>query len=445
MASGQGILASTGASFANVANFTASLFPKLPPGLQSYVDATVLHLTSAAEVSSDYIRSTTGLSPTTVYGTLAGAILLGALPTVAARASQNRAITTNKMDSGRSRYGWSSVWPRGPISPFGSGLGHDGQPPDVHDEDFSYITSEDLQDQSRYYNDNPTSSSTRVGRSEPALEIPDDDIILIKFKDIYYPEHFPAYSIADGKVLAIDIRERIQLITKLTDEQTDRLRLYYKGKELREDEMPAARYGIKNKSEVLAILPDDVGGGGSSESGEEIIVVDGDKPKPKSKSKSGRRGDRRSKTSPRDSNANLGVPEPIDLRPRSGSRSHSPAPPRTPRTPATPAAPKEYTYPPAAPGSAMETLNKIAMNFNDTLRPVAEEFVTNPPADEKKRKEEYLKITETILRNVIFKLDEVDTGGDETVRGRRKELVKDVQGVLAEADKMVPEADRTGR
>ncbi|KLU83002.1 hypothetical protein MAPG_02069 [Magnaporthiopsis poae ATCC 64411] len=111
--------------------------------------------------------------------------------------------------------------------------------------------------------------------------------------------------------------------------------------------------------------------------------------------------------------------------------------PSTLSTPTIPTAPREYTYPPAAPGSAMETLNKIAMNFNDTLRPLAQEFVTNPPADEKKRKEEYLKHTQTILRDVMLKLDEVDTGGNETARARRKELVKDVQRVLAEVDKVV--------
>ena len=58
-----------------------------------------------------------------------------------------------------------------------------------------------------------------VDRPEATLA-PDPDIVLIKNRGITYPEHFPAYSIGDGKLIVNDLRDRAQLIMKLSNRQT---------------------------------------------------------------------------------------------------------------------------------------------------------------------------------------------------------------------------------
>lgn len=356
-----------------------------------------------------------------------------------------RAKSGDKMDR-RPRFGWSGYGGRGPISPFASSLGHDGQPPDIMDEDFSYITSQDLEnhniDRSRYYD--PRTSSQRVARSEPPLEIPDDDVVLIKNRGITYPEHFPAYSIGDGKLLAGDIRDRAQLIMKLSNRQTNNLKMLYKGKQLKDNNEAVCKYGVKNKSEVLIVLPEDdvdVGGGrSSSETSEEIVVVQSEDGNGRSGRKKSKRGRKKPQApSPRESGSSVGlsVPEGDQRRKRAPSVSRT----RSPERPAsgTTIAVSRPPLIPAAPNSAMDKLNKIQANFDDSLRPICEEFVANPPDDAKECVAQYRKISETVLQQVLLKLDEIDTGGDDSIRMRRKELVKYVQEVLKPVDKYSPD------
>ncbi|KAL1864043.1 hypothetical protein VTK73DRAFT_6263 [Phialemonium thermophilum] len=337
-----------------------------------------------------------------------------------------------------SRYGWSD---RPQLSPYNSTLGG-GSIPAVTDEDFSYITSEDLENietrrpldhTSRYgTSHSPRSSTGRFGHSAP--DRPEDDVLLLKNKGVTYPEHFPAYSIGDGILLVEDVVDRIKLVMKLSDRQARRLKLLYKGRQLKDLGAPIRQYGVKNNSEIMVVL-EDAGPNESSESSEEVVVVgreDAERRKPRK-----RRGKKRdsARDSPRDSGSNVGstvgssagleVPRGADGRGGSASRAQSPA---SGVSVASSAA--------TAPGGPMDKLDAISAHFRTKLLPQCVQFTANPPANKSKREEEHRKISETIMQQVLLKLDAIDTLGEDEVRAKRRELVREVQDVLKGLDKV---------
>lgn len=425
MASGPGIWASPGAALANLAgNFTLVL-QKLPPSLQSYVGTAADRLAGATE----YLQSTAGISPTLFYGTAGAILLLGAVPSIRAR---NRSNTKNPR--GMSRYGFSA---RGAMSPFNSFTSQDGVPT-VTSEDFSYITSADLEDHGLDIPQSYTTHSHVVdhdhySRSAPGPAYsrprPEDDVLLIKHQGVTYPEHFPAYSIGDGILLVSDVRERVKMILDLSDRQAKRVKLYYKGRRLKDLDVPVRKYGVKDNSEILMVLGDS-NQGSASESGEEVVVVGRDGRERYETSPRVGNSSRWEDRSPRDSASQGGLEVPSGGgRRRATSRVRTQSPGSAASTASAPAA-----VPVGVPGGPIEKLNAIAADFNSKYLPACKEFTARPPRDNKKRAEEHRKLSETVLQQVLLKLDAVETAAEEGARAYRKELVNRVQNVLKDLD-----------
>ncbi|KAK4198886.1 hypothetical protein QBC40DRAFT_298020 [Triangularia verruculosa] len=445
VATSQGILASSGAFATNLANNITAVLQKLPPSLQAYLDTTVDRLSGA----TDFVQSSTGLSPTTLY-TIATVVLLGAIPAVAAGSKKNGIMR---------RYGFSS---RPSISPFGSTLGHGGVP-NVTDEDFSYITSEDLQDhgvgvpsrsyapQTQYYDLYSSSAPSQAYLRNR----PEDDVMLVKYQGITYPEHFPAYCIGDGKLLVSDVRERVRMIMDLTDRQAKRVKLYYKGRRLRDSDAPVRDYGVKNNSEVLMVL-DDSGQASSEDSNEELVVVGRDRHDDRRVIRNGRERTHRygppsgsprisrregfGERSPRDTASSFASSLDIPVedgrsyrRAKSRVRTQSPAGSAF-STASAPSIPTPAPPPVGKPGGPIQRLNNIALHFETALLPLCVDFMARAPADAGEREKEHRKISETIMQQVILKLDEVDTSTEDGARARRKELIKYIQDVLKLVD-----------
>ena len=429
MASGPAALASSGAPFATLANITSSLL-KLPPSLQTYVDNTF----DFVSATSAYLESTTGFSSTTLCTTAGAIVLLGAIPALLGKGNQKStggSAGAGKAAGMSNRFGWST---RGALSPFSSNLGTGGGGvPAVTDDDFSYITSEDLEGHGlditrRPRNGAQDASSSNYGRSAP--QVPeDDDILLIKNKGVTYPEHFPAFSIGDGQVMVRDLQDRVQLVMKLSDRHARRVRLLYKGRQLKEPNQPIREYGVKNNSEVLVVLGDTGAEGSSEDSSEEIVVVDRDEDATRKKPvKKKRRGKKRGAArSPPDGDSNVGLDVPFENNRRGG-------PNRRAESPSVLSGVSGASGGASGPGGPMERLNSLGMHFTTELLPLCSKFTASPPSDPKKREDEHRKLTETVMQQVILKLDEVDTQGEEEPRARRKELVRHVQNVLKEMD-----------
>ncbi|KAL2268936.1 hypothetical protein VTJ83DRAFT_3782 [Remersonia thermophila] len=330
-----------------------------------------------------------------------------------------------------SRYGFSNSWT---LSPFSS---QDGVP-HVTEQDYSYITSADLEDHGidipRPYASQP--SYDDYSQSAPSSGFdhyqPEDDILHIKHQGVGYPEAFPAYSIGDGKLRVSDVRDRIQMILNLSDRQAKRLKLYYKGRKLKKNDLPIREYGVKNNSEILMVL-EDQGYGGESSAESSLVGYEGRTSTATSPRVGRFSGWEGQPHSPRESGSNVGLEVPRDSNRRRANsmvRTHSPSGSAVSVASAPPSSP-----PVGIPGGPIERLNAIAAEFHKKYLPRCAEFIARPPQDEKKRGEEYLRLSETLLQHVLLKYDGVvDTDVERGAKQRRKELVIEVQGVMRQLD-----------
>ncbi|KAI1805054.1 BAG domain-containing protein [Daldinia bambusicola] len=313
---------------------------------------------------------------------------------------------------------WGSS--RNNISPYASQT--DTQDvPHVTEDDFSYITSEDLENTLP----SPSRAYDPQSRRAPPPSNLDDDVLLIKNKGITYPVHFPAYSIGDGKLLVRDVRVRVGLVMDLSDRRTRRMKMLYKGRHLTEQDIPIRDYGVKNNSELLVVVPEGRSSDDDDESSSEEVVVTEDPQKSKKAKKNKGRKKKKDRIDPRESTANLEVPgRRADREGRKPSPDPSIHPSRVPS--------------PAVPAGPTDKLAAIRNHFDMQLLPLCQTFMDNPPRDMKKLEDEHRKLSETIMQHVLLKLDEVDTGGDPDVRAKRRELVKYVQDVLKDIDERLP-------
>ena len=291
-----------------------------------------------------------------------------------------------------SKYGWSSN--RDGVSPYGS---MSGGAPAVTDEDFSYITSQDLDDPD-------LGGADGSNHRKNAAPNPDDDILLVKNKGVTYPAHFPAYSIGDGRLCVQDVKDRVGLMLDLSTRGTSRLKLLYKGRQLKEPSAPVRDYGVKDNSELMAVMPET--DGASSPSEEEMVVV-GDSGRDDAKSRRRKKKRTKKKTDKDDAGSVSSPPDSVS----------NAEPTRSPE--------------PGARG--MQQLDALATDLNTKWYPLCDKYMGSPPADPKKREEEHRRLSESLLQQVL-KMDGVETDGVAEVRTRRREMVQQVQAVLKKLD-----------
>ncbi|MCJ1387754.1 hypothetical protein MMC18_000597 [Xylographa bjoerkii] len=324
-------------------------------------------------------------------------------------------------------------------------------PPTVSEDDYHYLGPDDIVDPPRpSYIPNSTSSyfpssrGTIASRADAANPLA-PDILILKHRGTTYPLHFPAFTIGENILRVGELRKTA---AKKIDPGMDprRIKLLYKGKALKEDGRTCREEGLKQNSELMCVVSESAVNGrvddDSSESasegevvGKEMnggvrIDVDGTVIGGPKKARKGHRAGKKKRRDFRDESSGYAG---------SGTTTegrNSPMPGSVPGlSQGSPQTQQQQQQ--TRPKSPMDKLNELSSTFHTKFVPQCIQFTSNPPNDAKVRDMEYKKLSESILAQIILKLDEVQTEGDEEARARRKALVRETQAMLGSLDAVV--------
>ncbi|KAE9963416.1 hypothetical protein BLS_009320 [Venturia inaequalis] len=310
---------------------------------------------------------------------------------------------------------WSSRFPTWP-SPFGR-RNSNKKPGEVSDSDFSYITAEDL---ARSENE----QTAKNAAFKPSHNR-DTDVLILKNKRMNYPVHFPAHSIDRDELTIGEIRAAAAKKLEIPVADMDRIKMLWKGRQFKDDNKTARQEGLRSDAESEIMLtvgehvPKDDESSGSD--GEDETTVQGGKKKRRN------RKSKKSKKKETDTSTNS-ARDSANVNPDATYFPNAAPPPKSGTS-----TPK----PQAAPQTAIQKLDALASKFHTAFVPDCIQFLNHPPAEKSKREFEHKKLTETILAQILIKLDSVETEGDQEARQRRKDLVRETQNMLNKLDEVV--------
>jgi len=91
----------------------------------------------------------------------------------------------------------------------------------------------------------------------------------------------------------------------------------------------------------------------------------------------------------------------------------------------------------AAIQTSRAKLEAISSKFHTKFVPLCLSFIANLSQEKAERDFEYNKLTDTVMTQILWKLDAVETEGDPYTRTRRREVVKEVQVMLNKVDESI--------
>jgi BAG domain len=281
--------------------------------------------------------------------------------------------------------------------------GRGREPPAISDEDYAYIKPFE------------TSSAHKPHHSRTPSK--DDDIITVKYGKISYPLHFSPFSIVDGLTVGA-IRLKAASETGIGDPY--RVKLLWKGKQLKVDERMCREEGLRSGAELLCIGSNEELYPIPSNTSESIADDDSDSDEEegngKQPSRKRNRGKKGKKAAKVKKMLGAGSSEPA-----SGANSGT----------STPLS-QGQTF--ANAKTAIDKVNALTSQFHTDFLPLATHFIQQPPAEPAKRDFEYKKLSETLLQQIMLKADGVELEGDQEARAVRKALIKEVQDTLNRLD-----------
>ncbi|MCJ1337865.1 hypothetical protein MMC09_003149 [Bachmanniomyces sp. S44760] len=343
-----------------------------------------------------------------------------------------------------------SSWLRGRFSPYNNAP-ISRSPPRVTEDDYHYLGPEDIVDPPRP----PRTHAVNDSYGFPATGIrgpirnesrEEPDVLVLKHKGTAYPLHFPAFAIGEGILRVGELRQ--VAAGKIGGTDPRRVKLLYKGRILKDDAVACREEGLKQNSELMCVIseaaptrPDDE----SSESADEeemIAAVNGGGPRVDvdgtligGPSSSGRRKKRSHRSGKKKSGRDSGRESSPATLPRQRDTSYlAPEGPHPSQQSISGSASTRSSSPQPPPKTPIAKIEEISSIFHTQFVPLCIKFTTHPPPDTKTRDYEYKKLSETILAQILIKLDGVETEGDEKARARRKDLVKETQAMLNSLD-----------
>jgi BAG domain len=148
-----------------------------------------------------------------------------------------------------------------------------------------------------------------------------------------------------------------------------------------------------------------------------------------------------SRTTTRTSNENLRAPAMEKQSSRQSStghhsppRAHSPMPPVSRQSPPPQRPAPAPTNAAIDPNSPLGKVNALAASFHTQWLVKCTQFIMNPPSDPKTRDLEYVKLTESVMAQIVLKADNIEMEGDTEARASRKQLVNEASEVLKRLD-----------
>ncbi|KAL9072645.1 MAG: hypothetical protein Q9157_005025, partial [Trypethelium eluteriae] len=162
---------------------------------------------------------------------------------------------------------WSSRWPSwsGRFSPFSRST----PTAEVKESDYEYVRPEDIQDELTAKTHHHTEHRHHRPYSPPASDHHhqhqqhhhnrepspdrDTDVLVLKAKKNSYAVHFPAHSISSGELHIAEVRAQV---AKKTGSSAKRIKLFYKGRNLKDDHRLCRDEGLHNASEILCVVGD---------------------------------------------------------------------------------------------------------------------------------------------------------------------------------------------
>lgn len=360
--------------------------------------------------------------------------------------------------------------------------------PRVREGDYEYVTPEEVR--------SSTEQRPKDPRYSPNQQYPNDeedvgpDVIVLKCRDVFYPLRFQPYAIADG-ILTIGALRRAAGHA-LAVERLRRIKLLYKGRLLKDDNVTARSVNLKQRSEVLCVitdtygLPDSASESSESDTARRLKICDvpwdgskgsqeDDKPEPAEKSRSSKKRNRRKKRQqpaqpeleattqkaanqpPANNSPAMARPTPKPSSPPDTRQTQTQAtrPPvnKTPATSNKP--PSKGNQPPNGRPSgsprtvakipspspimspkkpAKENLDLLEEYFESVIVPLGENYIRDPPSTVNDRTKEYRLISETTMTQLMLKADDVEIDGDAKLRQQRKALIMKAQLLLNRVD-----------
>lgn len=355
-------------------------------------------------------------------------------------------------------------------------------------------TDRSMSDLYDYVDDQHNVLTPAQARDQPAVFDDDDapDVVHVTFRGDSWPINFPPYSIAEEKVTVKHVRDRVAERLSLRG-QTGRIRLIYKDRDMRRNDMPLRKYGCKQNSEIAVIVTTESrdyehrrhNSGSDSESAPHRRSVDESRPR-RSDSVYRRRDDEppyppngylhpldtSSHNSPRQQSPNrphMTRRESPSSRP-SLDRQHSPIRPHgqrrdspsnnprpnihrqqsphrpSPQRTQSPSIPSTRTTAPAVqppradPSTTLGKIQTMRYQFHTEWAPLLHKFIRHPPSEKDDRDKEYRRLNEIVYKKVFEQGDAIEPEGSEKeeIRATRKQLYNEAQSVLKELDKFKP-------